>query len=58
MTGGFVLAGAPLGAALLAAVTFRVFSFWLPALVAVPSMLGVRGLRDRLHEIAAQRGQA
>ncbi len=58
MTGGFVLAGAPLGAALLAAVTFRVFSFWLPALVAVPSMLGVRGLRERLHEIAAERGQA
>jgi glycosyltransferase 2 family protein len=58
MTGGFVLAGAPLGAALLAAVTFRVFSFWLPALIAVPSMLGVRGLRDRLQEIAAQRGHA
>jgi uncharacterized membrane protein YbhN (UPF0104 family) len=58
MTGGFVLAGAPLGAALLAAVTFRVFSFWLPALVAVPSMLGARSLRDRLHEIAAQRGAA
>jgi uncharacterized membrane protein YbhN (UPF0104 family) len=58
MTGGFVLAGAPLGAALLAAVTFRLFSFWLPALVAVPSMLGARGLRNRLQAIAAQRGQA
>jgi uncharacterized membrane protein YbhN (UPF0104 family) len=56
MTGGFVLAGAPLGAALLGAVTFRIFAFWLPALVAVPSMLGARGLRDRLQEIAAQRG--
>ena len=58
MTGGFVLAGAPLGAALLAAVTFRVFNFWLPALIAVPTMLGVRGLRDRLQEIATQRGHA
>ena len=56
MTGGFVLAGAPLGAALLAAVTFRIFNFWLPALLAVPSMLGARGLRDRLEEIAASRG--
>jgi putative heme transporter len=56
MTGGFVLAGAPLGAALLAAVTFRIFNFWLPALVAVPSIVGARGLRDRLEEIAAQRG--
>ncbi|HTX09081.1 MAG TPA: lysylphosphatidylglycerol synthase domain-containing protein [Solirubrobacteraceae bacterium] len=58
MTGGFVLAGAPLGAALLGAVTFRVFSFWLPAMVAVPSMLGARGLRDRLQEIAVRRGHA
>jgi len=58
MTGGFVLAGAPLSAALLGAVTFRIFAFWLPALVAVPSTLGARGLRDRLEGIAAQRGQA
>jgi uncharacterized membrane protein YbhN (UPF0104 family) len=56
MTGGFVLAGAPLGAALLAAVTFRLFTFWLPALVAVPSIAGARGLRDRLREVAATRG--
>ncbi len=55
MTGGFALAGAPLGAALLAAVTFRLFTFWLPALVAVPSMAGARGLRDRLREVAAAR---
>jgi uncharacterized membrane protein YbhN (UPF0104 family) len=55
MTGGFALAGAPLGAALLGAVTFRVLNFWLPALVAVPSMLGAPGLRDRLREIAEQR---
>jgi len=57
LTGGFVLAGAPLGAALLGAVTFRVFAFWLPALIAVPSMLGARGLRDRLHQIALERQQ-
>lgn len=56
LTGGFALAGAPLGAALLGAVTFRVFAFWLPALIAVPSMLGARGLRDRLQEVAAPRG--
>jgi uncharacterized membrane protein YbhN (UPF0104 family) len=55
MTGGFVLAGAPLSAALLAAVTFRVFNFWLPAVVAVPSLLWVRGLRERLEGIAAAR---
>jgi len=52
MTGGFVLAGAPLGAALLGAVAFRVFNFWLPALVAVGSALTVRGLRERLREVA------
>ena len=55
MTGGFVLAGAPLGAALLGAITFRIFTFWLPALVAVPSMLGAPALRDRLREIAEAR---
>lgn len=56
MTGAFALAGAPLGAALLGAVTFRIFNFWLPALVAVPSMLGAPRLRDRLREIAEERG--
>jgi uncharacterized membrane protein YbhN (UPF0104 family) len=56
MTGGFVLAGAPLSEALLAAVTFRVFTFWLPALVAVPSIAGAPRLRDRLREVAAERG--
>jgi uncharacterized membrane protein YbhN (UPF0104 family) len=55
MTGGFALAGAPLGAALLGAITFRIFNFWLPALVAVPSMLRAPALRDRLREIAEQR---
>jgi uncharacterized membrane protein YbhN (UPF0104 family) len=55
MTGGFALAGAPLGAALLGAVTFRIFNFWLPALVAVPSTLRAPALRDRLREIAAER---
>jgi uncharacterized membrane protein YbhN (UPF0104 family) len=55
MTGGFVLAGAPLSSALLGAVTFRLFNFWLPALTAVASALTVRGLRERLQEIAAAR---
>jgi uncharacterized membrane protein YbhN (UPF0104 family) len=55
MTGGFALAGAPLSGALLGAVTFRVFNFWLPALAGVLSALTVRGLRGRLQEIAAQR---
>jgi uncharacterized membrane protein YbhN (UPF0104 family) len=55
MTGGFVLAGAPLGAALLGAISFRVFTFWGPALVAVPSLLTAPGLRERLREIAAER---
>jgi len=55
MTGGFVLAGAPLTVALLAAIAFRLFSFWLPALAALLSVVTVHGLRDRLHEIAGQR---
>jgi uncharacterized membrane protein YbhN (UPF0104 family) len=55
MTGGFALAGAPLSAALLAAVSFRVLTFWLPALVAVPSIAGAGRLRDRLREVAAAR---
>lgn len=58
MTGGFVLAGAPLGAALLAAVAFRIFTFWLPMFVALLAVLTAHGLRDRLHEIAEQRGQS
>ena len=55
MTGGFVLAGAPLSIALLAAVAFRLFSFWLPAFAALLSVVTLHGLRDRLHEIAGQR---
>ncbi len=55
MTGGFVLAGAPVSAALLAAVAFRVFSFWLPAIAAAASVLTARGLRRKLHEVAEQR---
>jgi uncharacterized membrane protein YbhN (UPF0104 family) len=55
MTGGFVLAGAPLSAALLGAVAFRVFNFWLPALVAAGSAIGARGLRQQLHEVAQER---
>lgn len=57
LTGGFVLAGAPLGSALLGAIAFRVFSFWLPALGALAAVLTAHGLPDRLREIArARRG--
>lgn len=55
LTGGFVLAGVPLSSALLAAVTFRIFTFWLPATLALLSVLTVRGLRRRLEEIAGDR---
>ena len=55
MTGGFALAGAPLSSALLGAVTFRLFNFWLPALIAVVSAVTVRGLRERLHDVATAR---
>jgi uncharacterized membrane protein YbhN (UPF0104 family) len=55
MTGGFVLAGAPLGTALLAAIVFRLFSFWLPALGALLSVVTIRGLRTRLREVAEAR---
>jgi uncharacterized membrane protein YbhN (UPF0104 family) len=58
MTGGFVLAGAPLSSALLGAVAFRVFSFWIPALAALLSVVTVRGLRDRLREVAEGRTRA
>jgi uncharacterized membrane protein YbhN (UPF0104 family) len=51
LTGGFVLAGAPLGSALLGAVTFRIFSFWLPAVGAILSLLTAHGLTGRLREI-------
>ena len=55
MTGGFVLAGAPLDGALLGAVAFRVFNFWLPAAPALVSVFTVRGLRERLQQIARER---
>ncbi len=55
LTGGFVLAGAPLAGALLGAVAFRVFNFWLPSLPAMASVLTVRGLRERLQQIARER---
>lgn len=55
LTGGFVLAGVPLSAALLGAVAFRVFSFWLPALIAVLSVATMHGLRSRLREVARAR---
>jgi uncharacterized membrane protein YbhN (UPF0104 family) len=57
LTGGFVLAGVPLSAALLGAVAFRVFSFWLPALIAVASVATMHGLRSRLRRIARTRGE-
>jgi len=56
LTGGFALAGVPLSSALLAAVTFRVFTFWLPAVLALTSVVTVGGLRRRLKEVAATRG--
>lgn len=55
LTGGFVLAGAPLGSALLGAVAFRVFSFWLPAVGAALSVLTVRGLRESLRQVRQAR---
>jgi len=55
LTGGFVLAGAPLGSALLAALAFRLFSFWLPALGALVAIATARGLPGRLREIAIAR---
>jgi uncharacterized membrane protein YbhN (UPF0104 family) len=58
LTGGFVLAGAPLSSALLAAVAFRVFSFWLPALAALLSVATLSGLRERLQAIAEARRAA
>jgi uncharacterized membrane protein YbhN (UPF0104 family) len=58
LTGGFTLAGVPLSSALLAAVTFRIFTFWLPAALALVSVFSVGGLRRRLREIAAQRAGA
>jgi uncharacterized membrane protein YbhN (UPF0104 family) len=57
MTGGFVIAGASLSGALLGAVVFRIFSFWIPALAALLSVVIVRGLRDRLREVADRRRQ-
>jgi uncharacterized membrane protein YbhN (UPF0104 family) len=57
LTGGFVLAGASLSGALLGAVAFRVFSFWIPALAALFSVVTVRGLRKRLREVADGRRQ-
>jgi uncharacterized membrane protein YbhN (UPF0104 family) len=55
LTGGFVLAGVPVGSALLGAITFRLFSFWLPALGALLAALTARGLPARLREIARSR---
>jgi uncharacterized membrane protein YbhN (UPF0104 family) len=55
MTAGFVLAGAPLGGALLGAIAFRLFSFWLPAVGAVLSLATLRGLRARLRAVAEGR---
>ena len=55
LTGGFVLAGAPLSSALLGALAFRLFSFWLPALGALASVLTARRLPDRLRAIARAR---
>jgi uncharacterized membrane protein YbhN (UPF0104 family) len=55
LTGGFALAGAPVGSALLAAVAVRVFSFWLPVLCALGSVATARSLRPRLQQVARAR---
>lgn len=57
MTAGFVLAGAPLSGALLGAIAFRLFSFWLPAVGALLSLATLRGLRARLHAVAERRAE-
>jgi uncharacterized membrane protein YbhN (UPF0104 family) len=57
MTAGFVLAGAPLSGALLGAIAFRLFSFWLPAIGALISLATLRGLRARLHAVAEHRAE-
>jgi uncharacterized membrane protein YbhN (UPF0104 family) len=57
MTAGFVLAGAPLSGALLGAIAFRLFSFWLPAVGALLSLATLRGLRARLHSVAERRAE-
>lgn len=53
-----MLAGVPLSSALLAAVAFRVFSFWLPALAALLSVATLGGLRERLQAVAEARRAA
>jgi uncharacterized membrane protein YbhN (UPF0104 family) len=57
MTAGFVLAGAPLSGALLGAIAFRLFSFWLPAVGALLSLATLRGLRARLRAVAERRSE-
>jgi uncharacterized membrane protein YbhN (UPF0104 family) len=57
LTAGFVLAGAPVSAALLGALAFRVFNFWLPAAAALLSALTARGVRARLREVAQERSR-
>lgn len=54
-TAGFALAGAPAGSALLAALAFRLFSFWIPVALALVAMATVRTVRARLHEVAQAR---
>ncbi len=55
LAGGFALAGAPLGSAVLGALGFRLFSFWLPALGAIVAAVTGRTLPARLREIARAR---
>jgi uncharacterized membrane protein YbhN (UPF0104 family) len=54
-TAGFALAGAPAGSALLAALAFRLFSFWIPVAMALVALATVRTVRERLHEVAQAR---
>ena len=58
MTGGFVLAGASLSSCAPRGDRFRLFSFWLPALLALLSLATLRGLKARLRAIAEGAGRS
>lgn len=55
MTGGFALGGLRSAARCWERLHFGLFNFWLPALIAVVSAVTVRGLRERLHDVATAR---
>lgn len=49
--------GLPLGTALLVALTYRAFSFWLPLVLALAALPGIRRLRAQLAEVAREAGR-